>query len=87
LPSKWGTYVPTIWDFATFAGTLGVFFTLMFLFLRALPVVSNYEMRELIAKQGAHPGPLARRWPRKSAGGTPSERPTGGARVGEEAAP
>jgi molybdopterin-containing oxidoreductase family membrane subunit len=81
LPSKFGTYIPTIWDFATFAGTLGLFFTLMFLFLRALPVISNFEMRELIAKKGSHPGPLARRLAHKGQGGTPGERPPGGART------
>src|SRR5207247_838321 len=32
LPSSWGMYYPTIWDVATFVGTLGLFATLFFLF-------------------------------------------------------
>src|SRR6266568_252892 len=34
LPSSWGNYSPTIWDVATFVGTLGLFATLFFLFIR-----------------------------------------------------
>jgi Ni/Fe-hydrogenase subunit HybB-like protein len=50
-PSKWGVFIPTIWDIATFAGTVGLFFLMMFAFLRFLPSVANYEMRELIVKK------------------------------------
>jgi molybdopterin-containing oxidoreductase family membrane subunit len=49
VPSAWGRYQPTIWDWATFAGTLGLFTTLMFLFVRVLPAISIAEMRELVA--------------------------------------
>jgi hypothetical protein len=35
LPSSWGTYKATRWDYATFIGTLGLFTTL-FSALRAL---------------------------------------------------
>jgi molybdopterin-containing oxidoreductase family membrane subunit len=48
LPSSWGMYQPTIWDWATFIGTLGLFFTLFFLFIRFLPMISIYEMRTLV---------------------------------------
>jgi molybdopterin-containing oxidoreductase family membrane subunit len=48
LPSSWGMYYPTIWDFATYAGTLGLFITLMFLFVRVLPMISIFEIRQLI---------------------------------------
>ena len=34
LPSSWGMYYPTVWDWATFIGTIGLFFTLLFLFIR-----------------------------------------------------
>lgn len=47
LPSSWGMYVPTWADFAMFGGTIGLFFFLMFLFLRFLPMISIFEMREL----------------------------------------
>jgi Ni/Fe-hydrogenase subunit HybB-like protein len=46
MPSAWGMYYPTIWDWSTFAGTIGVFLSLMFLFIRGLPAISIFEMRE-----------------------------------------
>jgi Ni/Fe-hydrogenase subunit HybB-like protein len=48
LPSSWGMYYPTRWDYATFAGTIGLFLTLLFLFIRYLPVISISEMRVLV---------------------------------------
>ena len=47
VPSSWGMYYPTIWDWMTFVGTLGMFITLFFLFVRALPMISIFEMRTL----------------------------------------
>ncbi|HEX9115210.1 MAG TPA: hydrogenase, partial [Anaerolineae bacterium] len=51
LPSKWGVYTPTIWDFATLLGTIGLFFAMLFLFLRLLPVIATFEMRELVLRK------------------------------------
>ena len=48
VPSAWGMYYPTIWDWSTFAGTIGVFLSLMFLFVRGLPAISIFEMREVV---------------------------------------
>jgi molybdopterin-containing oxidoreductase family membrane subunit len=48
LPSSWAMYYPTIWDWLTFLGTLGLFFFLLLLFIRFLPMISIFEMRELI---------------------------------------
>ncbi len=48
LPSSWGMYNPTIWDWATFVGTIGLFLTLLFLFLRFLPMISIAEMRAIL---------------------------------------
>jgi Ni/Fe-hydrogenase subunit HybB-like protein len=48
LPSSWGMYYPTIWDWMTFAGTIGLFLCLMFLFIRFLPMISIFEMRTLL---------------------------------------
>jgi len=48
LPSSWDLYVPTAWDWATFVGTLGLFFALLFLFVRFLPMISIFEMRQLV---------------------------------------
>src|SRR4051794_16327145 len=47
LPSSWGLYVPTIWDWLTLLGTLGLFSFLLFLFIRFLPMISVHEMRRL----------------------------------------
>jgi molybdopterin-containing oxidoreductase family membrane subunit len=50
LPSSWGLYSPTIWDWATFIGSMGLFATLLFLFVRLLPVIAMFEMREMVAE-------------------------------------
>ena len=50
LPSSWGRYVPTRWDWMTLFGSIGVFATLFLLFLRLLPAVSMAEMRALLAR-------------------------------------
>src|SRR5437588_1583746 len=52
LPSSWGMYWPTPWDWATYLGTIGLFLALLFLFIRFLPVISVFEMRELVHKSG-----------------------------------
>src|SRR5215813_4308200 len=49
VPSAWGRYSATFWDYSTFAGTIGLFVTLLFLFVRGLPAISIAEMRELVA--------------------------------------
>jgi molybdopterin-containing oxidoreductase family membrane subunit len=49
LPSAWGMYYPTRWDIFTFVGTIGLFLALVFLFIRFLPLISIFEMRELVA--------------------------------------
>lgn len=48
LPSAWGMYYPTTWDWATYLGTIGLFFALIFLFVRVLPAISIFEMRTLV---------------------------------------
>jgi molybdopterin-containing oxidoreductase family membrane subunit len=52
LPSSWGMYYPTIWDWATFVGTIGLFLALLFLFIRFLPMISIFEMRTLVPEAG-----------------------------------
>ncbi len=47
-PSSWGIYYPTMWDWFTFTGTLGLFVFMFFLFLRFLPAISIFEMRTLL---------------------------------------
>jgi Ni/Fe-hydrogenase subunit HybB-like protein len=59
LPSAWGLYAGTIWDWAAFLGSIGLFLTLLFLFIRLLPVISMFEMRGLVAAEPAR-GPEER---------------------------
>jgi Ni/Fe-hydrogenase subunit HybB-like protein len=48
LPSSWSMYWPTVWDWAVFVGTLGLFMTLIFLFIRVLPMITIFELRMLL---------------------------------------
>jgi molybdopterin-containing oxidoreductase family membrane subunit len=48
LPSSWGMYHSTIFDWSMFIGTMGLFLTLFFLFIRFLPMISIFEMRTLL---------------------------------------
>ena len=48
LPSKWDMYYPTRWDWATYVGTIGLFLTLFYLFIRFVPMISIVEVRSLV---------------------------------------
>jgi molybdopterin-containing oxidoreductase family membrane subunit len=48
LPSSWGSYRGTPYDYSMFFGTIGLFLTLFFLFIRFLPTISIFEMRTLV---------------------------------------
>jgi len=48
LPAIQRTYWPTVWDWATFIGTIGLFVFCFFLFIRFLPAIAISEMRELV---------------------------------------
>jgi molybdopterin-containing oxidoreductase family membrane subunit len=48
LPSSWGLFHGTRWDWATYLGTIGLFLFLFFLFIRALPMISIFEVRTLL---------------------------------------
>lgn len=57
LPSSWGMYIPTIYDFGILIGSFGLFFTLIFLFIRTLPVVSIAEVKAVLPNsQPSHGG-------------------------------
>jgi Ni/Fe-hydrogenase subunit HybB-like protein len=49
LPSSWGLYAPTAWDWMTLSGSMGLFLALFFLFVRFLPAVSMAEMKKQLA--------------------------------------
>ena len=57
LVSSWGIYTPTRWDYLTFFGTLGFFFFAFALFIRVLPMISIFEIREMLP--AAHVTPAA----------------------------
>ena len=48
LPSAWGMFYPTIWDWMTLFGSIALFVWLFLLFVRFLPLISMAEMRELV---------------------------------------
>ncbi|MBL9094179.1 MAG: polysulfide reductase NrfD [Planctomycetaceae bacterium] len=48
LPASWGMYYPSTYDWTMYIGTLGLFFSLLFIFIRVLPMISIFEMRELV---------------------------------------
>jgi len=54
LPSANRMYYPTFWDFAMFAGTIGFFLTLMSLFIRFMPVINIFEVKDLLYKMLGH---------------------------------
>ena len=57
LPSSWGMYTPTIYDFGILIFSFGLFFTLLLLFVKSLPVVSLSEVKAVvIGAQPSHKG-------------------------------
>jgi hypothetical protein len=48
LPSSWAMYKPTIWDYSMLIGTIGLFLSLIFLFVRFLPMISIFEIRGIL---------------------------------------
>jgi molybdopterin-containing oxidoreductase family membrane subunit len=53
LVSAWGVFHPTFWDWATLAGTVGLFLSGILLSVRFVPVVAMHEMRALIVSAQA----------------------------------
>ena len=47
-PSYWGMFYPTRWDWAVLFGSMGLFLTLFYLFIRFLPMISIVEVRALV---------------------------------------
>jgi molybdopterin-containing oxidoreductase family membrane subunit len=54
LPSSWAIFGPTRWDFSLMFGSMGLFLVLLFLFVRTLPMISVFEMQEMVHKQDSH---------------------------------
>ena len=49
-PSEWYLYNATFWDWAILAGSVGLVMTGFFLFIRFFPVISMFEIREVVEK-------------------------------------
>src|SRR5947207_14282179 len=49
-PSAWAMFFPTRWDWMILFGSVGLFLTLLFLFIRLVPMISISETRELVAE-------------------------------------
>jgi molybdopterin-containing oxidoreductase family membrane subunit len=56
LPSSWGMYYPTFWDYLTYVGTIGLFLTLFFLFIRFVPMIAMFEVRTLLKESKVEHG-------------------------------
>ena len=54
VTSSWGMYYPTKWDWMTYVGTIGMFLTAIWLFVRILPMISIFEMRTLLPEAHVH---------------------------------
>ena len=48
LPSAWGMYAGTEWDWALVIGSIGLFLSLLFIFMRLLPMISIAEVRTMV---------------------------------------
>jgi molybdopterin-containing oxidoreductase family membrane subunit len=53
MPSAWGRYAGTLWDWGMYLGTIGLFLFLMAIFARVLPMIAMFEMKLLLPE--AHP--------------------------------
>ena len=54
LPSSWDMYSPTAWDFMMFGGTMGLFVTLFFLFMRFVPMIAIFEVKTILPEAKVH---------------------------------
>ena len=54
LPSSWGEFNPTLYDWTFYIGSMGLFATLFFLFIRLLPSIATTEMKELAHEDKHH---------------------------------
>jgi len=54
MPSSWDMFNPTGWDWATYFGTIGLFLVCIILFIRVLPMIAGFEMKELWHHRKAH---------------------------------
>jgi molybdopterin-containing oxidoreductase family membrane subunit len=51
MPSSWDMYAGTRWDWLLFIGTIGFFLFAMCIFMRWVPMISMFEIREIVHKK------------------------------------
>jgi len=51
LPSAWRLFLPTVWDWLTTFGSLGLFALLFLVLVRLVPIVSIHEVRHLVGEE------------------------------------
>ena len=51
LVSSWGHYEASFWEWSLFAGTIGLFLVPFLLFIRLLPMISSFELKESIFEE------------------------------------
>jgi molybdopterin-containing oxidoreductase family membrane subunit len=56
LPSSWGMYSARFWDWLIFLGTIGLFFWMFLLFIRYIPMITMFEIREMVHKKSLSGG-------------------------------
>ncbi len=54
LPSSWGMFRPTVWDYLTYFSSIGLFLVMFLLFVRFLPIISMAELRAMAPGTHAH---------------------------------
>jgi molybdopterin-containing oxidoreductase family membrane subunit len=54
LPASWDYYKPTFWDISTFVGSFGLFFTLLLLFVRFVPMIAISEVKGVLPQADRH---------------------------------
>jgi molybdopterin-containing oxidoreductase family membrane subunit len=59
MPSAWGQYLPTQWDWAFFVGTLAFFLFGMVVFIRIVPMIAMFEVQMLLSEADPHHTPDA----------------------------
>ncbi|WP_185862184.1 NrfD/PsrC family molybdoenzyme membrane anchor subunit [Blattabacterium cuenoti] len=51
LPSSWTGFIPSFVDVGIFIGTIGLFFVLYLLYIRAFPVISQSELKTILKSE------------------------------------
>jgi Ni/Fe-hydrogenase subunit HybB-like protein len=51
LVSSWGQFTPTVWDWSTYFGTIGLFLVPFLIAIRVIPLISIFETEELLHEE------------------------------------